>query len=85
MVVPAVLVASTTDQNSTGVEAPRRQLHAQQAGKDRQQDGRAGHVAQVERHRQQVARGLAERGGGDLHHPEAEGDRRHFAEQGICV
>ncbi|KAG1253655.1 hypothetical protein G6F65_017375 [Rhizopus arrhizus] len=67
------------------VEAPRRQLHSQQAGEDGEQDGRAGHVAQVERHRQQVARGLAEGGGGYLHHPEAKGDRRHFAVQGICV
>jgi len=67
------------------MEAPRRQLQSQQDGEDRQQDGRAGHVAQVERHRQQVARGLAEGGGGDLHYPEGQGDRRHFAVQGICV
>ncbi|KAG0733432.1 hypothetical protein G6F23_013352 [Rhizopus arrhizus] len=60
-------------------------LHSQQAGEDGEQDGRAGHVAQVERHRQQVARGLAEGGGGYLHHPEAKGDRRHFAPAGDAV
>ena len=67
------------------MEALREQVHGQQAGEDRKQYGRTGDIAQVERHRQQFTRSLAEGGGGDLHHLEAKGGRRHFPAQGICV
>ena len=41
-----------------------------------EEDARGDQVTEVHRHRQRVAAGLAERGGGDLDDPEQQGDFR---------
>jgi hypothetical protein len=51
----------------------------------RGEDGRGHQVAEVHGHRDRVAAGLAERGGGDLHHPEDEGDFRNLVAVGAAA
>jgi hypothetical protein len=54
-------------------------LSGDQRNKDCRKDHGADEIAEIQRHRDGVAAGLAERGRGDLDDPEAERDFRDFA------
>ena len=67
------------------MEAPRGHLAADEGEQYRQEDRRAEQIAQVQRHAQRVAAGLAQRRGEDLDDPEAERDGGNLAGQAIRV
>ncbi len=60
------------------MEPPGRDLDRHGHDEDRREHSGRGEVAEVHRHRQCVARGLAQRSGEDLEHPEQQGDGRNL-------
>jgi hypothetical protein len=77
--IVAVVVATITAPIQERVEFLGSDLSGDQRNKDCRKDRGADEISEIQRHRDGVAAGLAERGRGDLNDPEAERDFRDFA------